>query len=74
MQKHLYEVKPGERFTYGGIEWVALDVDAEVIALHSLFVRSNGADRTDHANGGAFGAVRQKALQSVYLSACHERR
>lgn len=33
MKKHLYEVKPGERFTYGGVEWVALDVDAEVIAL-----------------------------------------
>lgn len=33
MQKHLYEVKPGGRFTYGGVEWVALDVDVEVIAL-----------------------------------------
>lgn len=33
MQKHLYELKPGGRFTYGGIEWVALHIVKEVIAL-----------------------------------------
>ena len=33
MKKQLYELKPGGRFTYGGIEWVSLEVDREVIAL-----------------------------------------